>query len=143
MRSGKFRTRRLPSSGWDPLPSNSLQPAFCCSKKRASCLWKIRSKHTCPTLQPRGKKLLCTTCSPTREDLLRWSQGLFGGKVLKPESLAKMITPFKNDYAMGIGVRTINGRKVLSHGGGIEGFNTDLFYYPENKLTVVVLANLN
>ena len=39
----------------------------------------------------------------TTEDLLRWEQGLFGGKVLKPESLAKMTTPFKQDYAFGLG----------------------------------------
>src|SRR5664280_2082957 len=38
---------------------------------------------------------------------------------------------------------TVNGHKVISHAGGIEGFNTLLAYYPEDKLTVVVLANLN
>lgn len=79
----------------------------------------------------------------TTEDLLRWNQGLFGGKVLKAESLAKMLTPGKNDYAFGINVRTAGGRKVISHGGGIEGFNTSLYYYPEDKLSVVVLSNLN
>ena len=52
-------------------------------------------------------------------------------------------TPFKNDYAFGLAVQAKKGRKVISHGGGIEGFNTFLAYYPEDKLTVVVLANLN
>ncbi|HEY6369991.1 MAG TPA: serine hydrolase [Candidatus Sulfotelmatobacter sp.] len=79
----------------------------------------------------------------TTEDLLRWEQGLMGGKLLSAASLQKMTTPFKNDYAFGLGVRTANGHKVIEHGGGIEGFNTDLAYYPEDKLTVVVLANLN
>jgi Domain of unknown function (DUF3471) len=32
---------------------------------------------------------------------------------------------------------------VIDHGGGIEGFNTELAYYPDDKLTVVVLGNLN
>jgi hypothetical protein len=32
---------------------------------------------------------------------------------------------------------------LIEHGGGIEGFNTQLSYYPEEKLTVVVLGNLN
>jgi hypothetical protein len=54
-----------------------------------------------------------------------------------------MTTPFKNDYAFGLTVRTVNGRKVIAHGGGIEGFNTSLVYYPDDKLTVVVLGNLN
>ena len=32
---------------------------------------------------------------------------------------------------------------MIDHGGGIEGFNTELAYYPDDKLTVVVLGNLN
>ena len=79
----------------------------------------------------------------TTEDLLRWEQGLFGGKLVSAASLAKMTTPFKNDYACGVGVRTASGHKVIDHGGGIEGFNTFLAYYPEDKLTVVALGNLN
>jgi CubicO group peptidase (beta-lactamase class C family) len=78
----------------------------------------------------------------TTEDLLRWEQGLFGGKVLQAASLEKMITPFKNNYALGLDVQTAGGHRVISHGGGIEGFNTQLEYYPEDKLTVVVLRNV-
>jgi CubicO group peptidase (beta-lactamase class C family) len=79
----------------------------------------------------------------TTEDLLRWEQGLFGGKVLKAESHAKMTTPFKQYYAFGLGVSTNNGHKTIWHNGGIEGFNTALAYYPDDKLVVAVLANLN
>jgi CubicO group peptidase (beta-lactamase class C family) len=79
----------------------------------------------------------------TTEDLLRWEQGLMGGKLLSAASLQKMTTPFKSDYAFGLAVHTANGHKVIEHNGGIEGFNTALAYYPEDKLTVVVLANLN
>ncbi len=79
----------------------------------------------------------------TTEDLLRWERGLMGGKLLSPASLQKMTTPFKNDYAFGLAVRTVNGHKLIEHGGGIEGFNTELAYYPDDRLTVVVLANLN
>lgn len=79
----------------------------------------------------------------TTEDLLKWEQGLFGGKVLKAESLEKMTTPFKSNYAFGLMVETVDGHKKISHGGGIEGFNTELAYYPDDKLAVVALANLN
>lgn len=79
----------------------------------------------------------------TTEDLLRWEQGLFGGKVISPASLAKMTTPFKNDYALGVVVQTASGRRVVQHAGGIDGFNTYLAYYPDSKLTVAVLANIN
>jgi len=79
----------------------------------------------------------------TTEDLQRWEQGLFGGKVLSASSLQKMTTPFKNNYAFGLVVHTMNGHKVIEHGGGIEGFNTMLAYYPEEKLTVIVLGNVS
>jgi CubicO group peptidase (beta-lactamase class C family) len=79
----------------------------------------------------------------TTEDLLRWEQGLFGGKVVSPASLQKMTTPFKNNYALGVTVQTVSGRRVVQHGGGIQGFNTFLAYYPDDKLMVAVLANIN
>jgi CubicO group peptidase (beta-lactamase class C family) len=79
----------------------------------------------------------------TTEDLLKWELGLFGGKVLKPASLAKMTTPFKNDYAYGLEIKPVGPHKVVQHGGGIEGFNTLLAYCPDDKLTVAVLGNLN
>jgi len=79
----------------------------------------------------------------TTEDLLRWEQALFAGKVVSAESLEKMTTPFKNNYALGLTVQTTEGRKVIQHGGGIDGFNTFLSYYPTDKLTVAVLANIN
>jgi CubicO group peptidase (beta-lactamase class C family) len=77
----------------------------------------------------------------TTEDLLKWEQGLLVGKVLQPGSLQKMTTPFLSGYAFGLIVDTPGGHKRISHGGAIEGFNTTLEYYPEDKLTVVVLEN--
>ncbi|ESQ83775.1 serine hydrolase [Asticcacaulis benevestitus] len=79
----------------------------------------------------------------TTHDLLKWEQGLFGGKVLKPESLALMTTPVKDGYAMGVGVADGANGKEVSHGGGIDGFNTHLSYYPADKTTIVVLSNMN
>lgn len=79
----------------------------------------------------------------TTADLLKWEQGLFGGKVLTPASLAKMTTPFKDNYGFGLFINTQSGHKIINHGGGIEGFNTSLAYYPDDKLIVIVLGNLN
>jgi CubicO group peptidase (beta-lactamase class C family) len=79
----------------------------------------------------------------TAEDLLRWEQGLFGGKVLSSASLQRMTTAVRNDYGFGVRVHVVNGRDVVEHNGGIEGFNTYLAYYPSARITVAVLANLN
>ncbi len=79
----------------------------------------------------------------TTGDLLRWERALFGGKVLSDASLAAMTTPGKGDYGLGLIVSQQNGVKVIQHGGGIEGFNTQLAYVPDRKITVVVLSNVN
>jgi CubicO group peptidase (beta-lactamase class C family) len=79
----------------------------------------------------------------TTQDLLRWEEGLFGGKLLTRESLTKMTTPFKEDYACGLYVRRTKGRLLIEHDGNNIGFNTHLAYYPDEKLAVVILGNLN
>lgn len=79
----------------------------------------------------------------TTEDLLRWEEGLFGGKLLKPASLRKMTTPFKSDYACGLHVNRDDGHLKIEHDGNNIGFNSDMAYYPEEKIAVIVLANLN
>jgi CubicO group peptidase (beta-lactamase class C family) len=79
----------------------------------------------------------------TTHDLLKWTQGLFGGRLLSGASLTKMTTPAKQGYGFGIGIGERNGRKLYAHEGGIEGFNTYVGYYPDAKLTVVVLQNIN
>jgi len=79
----------------------------------------------------------------TTADLLRWERGLFGGKILNEASLTAMTTPGKRNYGMGVEVSQIDGDRVVTHGGGIEGFNTYLSYVPARKITVVVLSNVN
>jgi len=78
----------------------------------------------------------------TTHDLVTWNNALYGGKVLKPESLTEMTTPYKSNYAYGLFVKAVDGHKEISHGGGINGFNTFLSYDTADKLSVVVLSNL-
>lgn len=78
----------------------------------------------------------------TTEDLLRWQRGLYGNKLLSADAVRKMTTPFKSNYGFGLGIPE-GKRRTYQHGGGIEGFNTQLNYYPESGTTVVALANLN
>jgi CubicO group peptidase (beta-lactamase class C family) len=79
----------------------------------------------------------------TTGDLLRWEQGLFGGKILSANSLKLMTTPGKGDYGLGVMIQQQDGVTIVKHGGGIEGFNTSLMYVPERKIAVVVLSNVN
>lgn len=79
----------------------------------------------------------------TTRDLLKWKQALFGGRILKPESLVQLTTPGLGDYALGVMVTEEDGHRIISHGGGIQGFSTFLAYDATDRLTVAVLGNLN
>jgi CubicO group peptidase (beta-lactamase class C family) len=78
----------------------------------------------------------------TTGDLARWQTALYGGKVLSAASLKKMTTMFKGDYGLGIYLRTIDGRRTMTHGGGVPTF-ANLTYFPDQGISVVVLGNLN
>lgn len=79
----------------------------------------------------------------TTRDLLKWEEALFAGKVVSKASLDRMTTPFKNDYALGLTSSIDKGRRVIQHGGSIDGFNTFLAYYPETRTVIVALSNVN
>src|SRR5215469_10013997 len=77
----------------------------------------------------------------TTNDLARWEQGLYGGKLLRPDSLRRMITPGLGHFGLGVLVQQEQGERVISHTGGIQGFVADLRYYPDKRIAVVVLSN--
>lgn len=76
-------------------------------------------------------------------DLLVWDQALYGNKLLNDDSKRKMFTPFLENYAYGWFIDSSSKHKHVGHGGGINGFNTDIERYPDEKLTVIALSNLN
>ena len=78
----------------------------------------------------------------TTEDLLKWEQALYTEKLLKRKSLDEMFTPEKGTYAYGWNVSKRGNRQSISHGGGIYGFATHLARYPDDRVTVVVLSNV-
>lgn len=97
----------------------------------------------------------------TATDMLRWQEALFSGKVVKSESLALMIEPAKLkdgrltsavrkadpdggpplEYGLGLGVGERDGRRIIGHGGAINGFNSALYTYPDDKTAIVLLVN--
>ncbi|OJU17725.1 MULTISPECIES: serine hydrolase domain-containing protein [unclassified Sphingomonas] len=93
-------------------------------------------------------------------DLVRWNAALFGGKVLSPASFQAMIAPGRlkdgeksgaaiakasgkprGDYGMGLFIDDLGGHPKISHGGGINGFNSSLSEFPRDHISVAVLAN--
>jgi CubicO group peptidase (beta-lactamase class C family) len=77
----------------------------------------------------------------TTEDLARWNDAIHSDKLLSARSREMMMTVVKNNYAYGIGVDTVFNRRMISHGGGINGFSTFLARFPEEKINIIVLRN--
>jgi D-alanyl-D-alanine carboxypeptidase len=46
-----------------------------------------------------------------------------------------------DDYGLGIGIEDLNGRKMISHGGGFPGYITKTIADPTNEVVVSVLTN--
>ncbi|MEP6705580.1 MAG: serine hydrolase [Acidobacteriota bacterium] len=82
-------------------------------------------------------------CSTTG-DLLIWDTALYTEKLVSKKSLNEIFTPEKGDsgYGYGWGIGKKLGHKSISHGGGIYGFATDISRYPDDKVTVIVLSNI-
>jgi D-alanyl-D-alanine carboxypeptidase len=103
----------------------------------------------------------------TAGDLTKWNAALYGGKILKPASLAAMLTPGKlssgensgvamakmmaaagapaasanQEYGYALFLSQDQGHRKIDHGGGIYGFSASLSEFPDDKTTVVVLSN--
>lgn len=83
----------------------------------------------------------------TVEDLYRWDQILHTDKLLSASSKKALFTPFLARYAYGwtVGNAKIGGKKdsvsLVSHGGGINGFNTLFTRIPKDRHVIVLLNN--
>ncbi|MHB9108097.1 MAG: serine hydrolase [Armatimonadota bacterium] len=77
----------------------------------------------------------------TTGDLYRWERALFGGRVLSPASLQAMTTVVAGDYGYGQSIGNQFKRTVISHIGRINGYVSYLGYFPDERVTIVLLLN--
>lgn len=83
-------------------------------------------------------------------DLERWDRALYDETLLTQASLQRMWTPYPyagkqraQGYGFGWEIRTVNGHPVIEHGGSWQGFTSSISRYLNDRLTVVVLTNLD
>ena len=82
-------------------------------------------------------------------DLAKWDAALYTEKLLKKGSLNQMWTPVRlNDgktagYGFGWDITSVNGHRLIEHGGAWQGFTTQISRYVDDKFTVIVLTNLD
>jgi CubicO group peptidase (beta-lactamase class C family) len=82
-------------------------------------------------------------------DLAKWDAALYTEKLLKRSSFDQMWTPVKlnngKTYAYGFGwsIVDVNGHRLLEHGGAWQGFTMHISRYVDDKLTIIVMTNLD
>lgn len=83
-------------------------------------------------------------------DLVRWADLLMrgGGDVLSSSSVAEMTAAQTSlglgpgrDYGLGIFRTEILGRVIYDHGGNIPGWSSQLYWSPDDRVAISVLAN--
>lgn len=86
----------------------------------------------------------------TIDDLHLWNQKLYGGKILKPETLKEFTKKSaerqhavfgKMGYAYGIMLNT-GKPEAYFHSGYVKGSPSLNIYYPETKTSVIILSNI-
>lgn len=98
------------------------------------------------------------------EDMIKYvqmhlSKGKYGEKsekkIIAEATATKMQTPqmvtpggdgpftelMSLGYGMGLGIGAYRGHKVVSHGGGIDGFTSSLTFLPNDKIGMMILTN--
>ena len=78
----------------------------------------------------------------TVEDLYRWDRALYTDVLLSEELKMKMFTPVHNNYAYGWAVSPVGERKATHHGGGINGFQTNIVRFTEDDVCIIILSNI-
>ena len=81
-------------------------------------------------------------------DLFRWNEALFSGRVVNEASFKAMTTPVElpagvdgMKYGCGLVMYEVKRLRAIGHGGGLNGWSSDLLRMPDQHCTVVVLGN--
>ena len=81
-------------------------------------------------------------------DLAKWDAALYTERVLRRDSLDRMWTPVtlnsgkSHHYGFGWALGSIRGHRIVEHGGAWQGFKSAIVRFPDDRLTVILLANL-
>jgi CubicO group peptidase (beta-lactamase class C family) len=85
----------------------------------------------------------------TPSDLAKWDESVIDQTILKPASYhTQQTTVLLNDgtstgYGLGVGIGRYNGHRLVSHNGEVSGFTTQNSIFPDDRIAIVVTANLD
>ncbi len=105
-----------------------------CASYRFSGKWELENEtHSSVSLGAGG--IVSTT-----EDLLFFITKLFEGKIINTASLAQMMK-LEDGFGMGIFPVPFYDKKGFGHTGGIDGFSSFLYTFPEEKISIALTSN--
>jgi D-alanyl-D-alanine carboxypeptidase len=97
----------------------------------------------------RGWMFAAGELAMTAHDLALWDISVIDQTILKPESYRALETEVElnngvgSHYGLGVGIGMADGRRILSHGGEVSGFTARNEVYPDDRVAIAVLTNLD
>ena len=96
--------------------------------------WKLESETDMSV--PLGAGAIVSTPS----DLVKFSDALFGGKLIEEESLKQMKT-IKDGYGMGLFQMPFGNKVSFGHTGGIDGFSSVFIHFADGNISYAMISN--
>ena len=102
----------------------------------------LRNAEVWVALRPSGAFM------STVSDFAKWDTALYTDQILNAESRKTMWTPVKlsdgSSYPYGFGwfVDATNGHQHIHHDGGVPGFVAEFDRFPDDHISVVIMANI-
>ena len=78
----------------------------------------------------------------TAEDLCKYYEGLRDYKIVSREAFKKATKPYLSGYGYGWFIDDLYGKKLINHGGNIEGSTSYFAMLPDDDLCLILLNNI-
>jgi D-alanyl-D-alanine carboxypeptidase len=113
---------------------------------------EIEDMASLPRTSIDSSKWACGAIASTAEDIARWADALYGGRILGPEAMEQMLSfyrpvaeapggPLASGYGLGVQEFTAGEQRMWGHLGQYPGYMAAMLYVPAYRITVVVLIN--
>lgn len=85
----------------------------------------------------------------TAGDLAKWDVSVIDQTIMKPASYRALETEVPltsgagSRYGLGVSVGSVDGRRMISHGGEVSGFTATNQVFPDDRAAVIVLTNID
>ncbi len=75
-------------------------------------------------------------------DMYLWDRALYRDALVSRESLDAIFTPDKEGYGYAWIIANLNGRRIITHNGSVNGFLTHIARYVDDDACIVILSNI-